>query len=190
MSEPVLPLGGAVYDGLVEVRETGPQGMVTLRGDLSDATLQAAVTDLTGVGMPALRGANTNGETGLLWMSPDELMVLMPYRQAGQAVENLSQALAGQHALAVNVSDARATFRLRGSQLRDILAKLAPVDFAPEALPVGELRRTRFAQVPAGVWLTDQGTAQVFCFRSVAEYMFTLLCTVADVDSRVAFHAR
>lgn len=190
MSEPVLPLGGAQYEGLVDVREIGPQGMVTLRGDLSSATLQKAVTDLTGVKMPGQRGANTSGESGLLWMSPDELLILVPYRQAGQAVARLGAALAGEHHLAVNISDARALFELRGSQLRDVLAKLTPVDTSPEGLTVGELRRTRFAQVAAGVWLTDRSTARVFCFRSVAEYMFTLLSTAAHPDARVGFHAK
>ncbi|WP_323772067.1 sarcosine oxidase subunit gamma [Antarctobacter sp.] len=190
MSEPVLPLGGASFDGLVEVREIGPQGMITLRGDLSSPEVIAAVTDLTGQPMPDLRGANTTGDTGLLWMSPDELLILVPYRQATSAVDRLNTALAGQHCLVVNVSDMRALFQLRGTQIRDVLAKLAPVDFAAEALPAGELRRTRFAQVAAGVWLVDDTSARVFCFRSVADYMLNLLSTVADPDSHVGFHVK
>lgn len=188
MSDPVLPLGGASFDGLVEVREIGPQGMITLRGDLALPQVIAAVTDLTGLEMPGLRAANTAGDTGLLWMSPDELLVLVPYRQALAAVDRLNEALSGLHVLVVNVSDMRALFQLRGTQLRDVLAKLAPVDFAPEALPVGELRRTRFAQVSAGVWLLDDTSARVFCFRSVAGYMFNLLSAVSDPDSHVGFH--
>jgi sarcosine oxidase subunit gamma len=190
MSEPVLPLGGTSFEGLIDVSEMAPQGMVTLRGDLSSPVLQAAVTDLTGVTMPGLRGAQMAGDSGLLWMSPDELLVLVPYRQAAQAVQRLTTALAGEHFLVLNVSDARVMFQLRGTQLRDVLAKVAPLDTSPEAFPVGELRRTRFAQVAAGVWLTDQGTARVFCFRSLAEYMFNLLSAVADPDSAVGFHAR
>lgn len=190
MSDPVLPLGGASFDGLVEVREIGPQGMITLRGDLSAPKVIAAVTDLTGLEMPNVRAANSAGDTGLLWMSPDELLVLVPYRQAPAAVDRLTAALDGQHVLVVNVSDMRALFQLRGTQLRDVLAKLAPVDFAPEAFPAGELRRTRFAQVAAGVWLLDDTSARIFCFRSVAGYMFNLLSAVADPDSRVGFHVK
>ncbi|MBY6114841.1 sarcosine oxidase subunit gamma [Mameliella alba] len=190
MSDPVLPLGGVRFEGLVDVRETGPQGMITLRGDLADGDVQAAVTDLTGVAMPDLRGANTEGDTGLLWMSPDELLVLVPYRQAAQAVTRLSKGLEGHHVLVVNVSDARALFQLRGTQVRDVLAKLAPVDFAPEAFAAGELRRTRLAQAAAGIWMSDDTTAHVFCFRSMATYMYGLLCTAADPNARVGFHAK
>ncbi|WP_421904506.1 sarcosine oxidase subunit gamma [Mameliella sp.] len=189
MSDPVLPLGGAQYEGLVDIREAGPQGMIALRGDLADERLQEAVTQMIGLPMPGVRGAQVMGESGVLWMSPDELLVLVPYRQAPRARAQLAEALQGQHALVENVSDMRAMFRLRGTQLRDVLAKLAPVDFARDAMPAGELRRTRFAQVAAGVWLVDDTTAQVFCFRSVADYMFKLLCTAADPDAFVGFHA-
>lgn len=188
MSDPVLPLGGARFEGLVDVQEAGPQGMVTLRGDLSSPEVQEVVTRLTGVRMPAQLGAEVRGENGLLWMSPDELLILVPYRQAGNTVAQLEKALAGQHMLAVNVSDARALFRLRGSHLRDVLSKLAPIDAAPGAFPVGVLRRTRLAQVAAGIWLTDISTGHVFCFRSVADYMFKLLCTAAHPDSTVDYH--
>lgn len=190
MSDPVLPLNGASFEGLCQVHETGPQGMITLRGDLSSPLVRAALRDATGLDVPDVRGVRSAGDTGLLWMSPDELMVLVPYRQAAALADRLATGLAGQHALVVNVSDMRALFQVRGTQIRDVLAKLAPVDFAPEALPVGELRRTRFAQVPAGVWLVDNATAQIFCFRSVAAYMFNLLSAVADPDSHVGFHAK
>ena len=190
MSEPVLPLGGASFDGLIALTEVGPQGMVTLRGDLAALAIQAAVADLTGLAVPGQRGASLSGDSGLLWMAPDELMILTPYRQAAQLADRLSAALDGHHVLVVNVSDARAVFEIRGSQVRDVLAKMAPIDTAPEALPLGEVRRTRFAQVAAAVWLTDQSTARVFCVRSVAEYMFSLISAVADPDSRVGFHAK
>jgi sarcosine oxidase subunit gamma len=190
MSDPVTAMNGASFEGLIEVRDIGPQGMVTLRGDLSSPVVRAAVTDLTGLAMPDRRGVKSTGDYSLLWMSPDEVLVLLPYRQADRAVTRLTDALTGEHTLAVNVSDARAMFRLRGSLLRDVLAKVAPLDTSPAGLPVGELRRTRFAQVAAGVWLTDMSTAHVFCFRSVAGYMFALLSTVADPHSAVGFHAK
>jgi len=189
MSEPVLPLGGAVFEGLIEIREMGPQGMVTLRGDMESEDMRAAASEVIGVPMPEMRGVNSADDRSLLWMSPDELLVLLPYRQAAGLVADLTGALSGHHTLALDVSDARALFRLRGSQLRDVLAKVTPIDTARDALPEWELRRTRFAQVAAGVWLTDPSTAQVFCFRSVAGYVFELLRTVADPDSAVGFHA-
>ncbi len=190
MSKPVLALGGARFDGLVRVTETGPQGMITLRGDLSAPQIQSAACDVTGVDFPGVREARTSGARGILWMSPDELMLLVPREGAAQMAADLAATLADSHALVADVSDARSHFTVQGKGLRDVLAKLAPVDMAPECFAVGSLRRTRFAQVPAGVWLPEETTAQIFCFRSVAQYMFDLLCAAADDNAAVGHFAR
>ncbi len=189
MSEPVLPLGGASFDGLVRIREAGPQGMITLRGDLSSTALKAAATGIAAVDFPAQRQANCVGERGLLWMSPDELLVLCPHAQADAAVAQMTATLGEAHALVVNVSDARAVFRLEGTDVREVLAKLAPVDLAPDRLAPGELRRTRLAQVAAAFWLREEGVAEVICFRSVARYVFDLLSVAAAPGSRVGCFA-
>ena len=48
-----------------------------------------------------------------------------------------------------------------------------------KAFPVGTLRRTRLAQVPAAIWFEDEETAFVVAFRSVADYVFALLSNAA-----------
>jgi sarcosine oxidase, subunit gamma len=76
------------------------------------------------------------------------------------------------HFLAVDVSDARAVFRVEGGQADQVLMKLAPVDLA--AMAPDELRRTRMAQVAGAFWAADGGYT-VVCFRSVAGYVMGLL---------------
>ncbi|MFZ7093415.1 sarcosine oxidase subunit gamma [Primorskyibacter sp. 2E233] len=185
MSEPVSPLKNASYDGLVQIQEVGPLGMITLRGDLASSDIKNAATGVAGVDMPKQRGANCVDERGILWMSPDELLVLCPYGEAAVASQTMTSLLSGSHALAVNVSDARAVFHITGDKTREVLAKLSPADLSPEALPVGELRRTRLAQVAAAFWMRSETHAQVICFRSVADYVFDLLKTAAHPASAV-----
>ncbi|WGW05837.1 sarcosine oxidase subunit gamma family protein [Tropicibacter oceani] len=187
MPPAVSPLMNASYDGLVQVTELGPLGMITLRGDLSNAALVKAATAVAGVKMPGLRGASCNGDHGILWMSPDEVLVLCPHAEVATAVATLGAALQGQHALVADVSDARAVFALKGAMTREVLAKLTPADMSPEGLPVGELRRTRLAQVAAALWLRDKDEAQVICFRSVADYAFGVLKSAAHPASGVGF---
>ena len=88
----------------------------------------------------------------------------------------------------MNVSDARAVFRIKGPNTREVLAKLAPVDLSPQAFGPGMIRRTRLAQVPAAFWMEDTDTAQLVCFRSVAQYVFDLLKTAAQPGSEVGFY--
>lgn len=186
MSDPVLPLGGARFDGLIAVEEVA-QGMIALRGTLDAEPIRTAVTALTGATMPGPREATAKGDRGLLWMSPDELLILVPRADAAQAAKELADTLSGEHALVADASDARALFELTGddARLRETLAKLSPADTAPASLPPGTLRRTRLAQVPAAFWLTGPGSARVMCFRSVARYAFDLLSHAAAPDAAV-----
>lgn len=185
MSNAVSALNGASYEGFVRVEEIGLQGMITFRGDLASVKVKNAVTGVTGVDMPGQREANVLEESGIAWMSPDELLVMTPYDEVEDKLALIEKALKGQHYLAVNVSDARAVFRLTGSGVREVIAKLCPVDMSPDAFAPGQFRRTRMAQVPAAFWMPDAQTVQIICFRSVAEYMFNLLKTAAEPGGEV-----
>ncbi|MCR9107420.1 sarcosine oxidase subunit gamma family protein [Marivita sp. XM-24bin2] len=190
MSDVALALDGASFEGLVKIEELAGQGMVTLRGNLTDKAIVKAVKDVFGVSLPGTRETAFEGDTGALWMSPDEALLLCAYDAAQAKADDLAAKLAGSHALVVNVSDARAVFQLKGSMLREVIAKLAPVDMSPDVFKPGAVRRTRMAQVAAAFWMDDASTARVVCFRSVAEYMFNLLSTAADDSSAVNHFTR
>ena len=175
------------FDGLVTLREITGQGMLTLRGDVSSMVLRTAVTTLSGADFPGQRGANVQGARGLLWMSPDELAILLPRSEAPGAATRLADQLKGEHALVVDVSDARVQFAIEGRVVRETIAKCAPVDMHPDSFRPGELRRTRFGQVAAGFWMPDDRSARIFCFRSVRDYMADLLKAAADAHAEVAY---
>ena len=183
MSEPVSALKGAKFDGLVQVAEAGVQGMISLRGDFSDAAFRAAIEGATGAAFPEQRQVSAGAARAALWMSPDEL--LCPRAEAPGLAAELAQTLSGSHALVAEISDARAMFTLNGAHVREVLAKLCPADLAPAALPVGELRRTKMAQIAAAFWLTEEGAANVICFRSVADYAFGTLKAASHKASAV-----
>ncbi|WP_397544698.1 sarcosine oxidase subunit gamma family protein [Roseovarius salis] len=189
MSEAVSALKNAAYEGTVAVREAGLQGMITLRGDLSSDKVKRAVEAATGAAMPGLRGISVSGNRAAAWMSPDELLLMVDHGQVAETLAGIETALAGVHFLAVDVSDARAVFEIRGKTVREVIAKLCPVDIAPGRFDPGEIRRTRMAQVPAAIWMEDAETVKVICFRSVAEYVFGLLSDAAAPGGEVGFFA-
>ncbi|WP_137702074.1 sarcosine oxidase subunit gamma [Marimonas lutisalis] len=189
MSETLSALKGARFAGIAVVTEAGLRGMITVRGDLADTDVKNAVTGVAGVDMPGQREINTVGERGIAWMSPDELLVMVPHGEAEQAVETMNAALTGAHALVVNVSDARAVFDVTGPHAREVLGKLMPVDFSAVGFGPGMIRRSRMAQVPAAVWMTGEDAFRVVCFRSVAQYVFDLLKAAAAEGSEVGLYA-
>lgn len=184
MSEAVSALGGQSWDeGIARIEEIGPQGMITLRGSLADPMVKNAATGVAAVDMPEDARANCVGDRGICWMSPDELLVLCPYDTVAPNLKKMRATLGLSHALAVDVSDARATFRLHGPKAREVLAKVMPVDLSPAAFTEGMFRRSRLAQVPAAIWLHGPETFQIVCFRSVAQYVYDVLKAAAAPGS-------
>ena len=182
----VSALPGAEARGLVTIREMGRQGMVSLRADPGEAA--RAVARVTGAEMPAPRKISTGKDCAVAWMSPDELLILCDVDQAGKIAFDLSEALTGQHHLALDISDARAMFSVTGEAgaIRDVLAKITPADIG--ALAPGEMRRTRVQQVAGAIWFQSEGEARVICFRSVARYVFDLMAMSAREGGAVGYH--
>lgn len=192
MSEATSALNGARFDGAVRVEELGLRGMILLRGDFGDAGFREAAAEAAGVDFPDVRRISQAGERGLAWMSPDELLLLAPYGEAGALRRSVEERLAGVHHLALDVSDARAMFRLTGDGARDVLAKGAPIDLSRQAFGPGDLRRTRLGQVAAAIWRSAAGESEeevfeLICFRSVAEHVFAWLKTASRPDSLPGF---
>ncbi|MDB5660685.1 MAG: sarcosine oxidase subunit gamma [Cypionkella sp.] len=182
MSNVVSALGQVAFDGFAKVREIGPVGMISLRAKSDLPGLAAAILAAVGLGVPGQRQIEIAGDKAAGWMSPDEYLLLLPYAETNAALAAIAEALAGQHHLAVTLSDARAVFRVEGAKADQVLAKLSPVDFA--TLGPKELRRTRAAQVAAAFWKDGDGYT-VVCFRSVAGYMMGLLSHSATKGSEV-----
>lgn len=173
MSKAVSALGGVSHKGFAEVAEAGLRGMITVRGDLGSAAMKKAVKAAAGTAVPAQRRIEVAGERAAAWMSPDELLVLVPYGEAQATVAALEAALSGTHHLVADVSDARAVFTIRGARADEVLRKLCPVDL--DVLAEGEIRRTRAAQVASAFWKSGPDEFTLVSFRSVAAYVMGLL---------------
>ncbi|MCX7289211.1 MAG: sarcosine oxidase subunit gamma [Rhodobacterales bacterium] len=177
--QPRSALGGMTFAGFASVRETGPVGMITMRAK-NLKSLGKAVKAAVGTRVPAQRRIEVAGDKACAWMSPDEYLLLMPYADVSGALGAISKALAGEHHLAADVSDARAVFRIEGDSADRVLCKLCPADL--DRLAPGEVRRTRAAQVAVAFWRQDGGYTLV-SFRSVAGYVMGLLSHSARIGS-------
>ena len=186
MSEPMTRANDA--SGIVTISEAGPTGMVTLRADLNDPKVQSALA-FSGREIPQAGRTTGGDEASVLWMSPDELLMICAYDAADVLVANMVEAFEDTHSLVVNVSDARALFDLAGEgrAIREVLAKVSPADMRETSLGVGHVRRTRLAQVPAAFWFTGKDAARLICFRSVKGYVSGLLAKVAEPGRDVGY---
>jgi sarcosine oxidase subunit gamma len=108
-------------------------------------------------------------------MSPDEVLLFVAYDQAGALAASLGAALAGEHHLAVDVSDARAVITLAGANVAEVLAKGASVDLGAAAFPAGTARRSHIGGVAVGFWRKSEHEWEIVCFSSFARYLFDWL---------------
>ena len=158
----------------MKVREATPRGMFAVKGDLADEALREAACAAAGTEFPEA-GQVVIGEGGLVWMAPDEILLLTEADRRGEALGRLRRMAKGRHVLVEDVSDMRAGFVLEGAEVRDVLARVTPADVSPGALPPGRVRRTRVGQVAAAVWFPEESQAEVLCFRSVGAYVLEML---------------
>lgn len=170
-------------EALASITRAVGLGMITIRADLARAG--DAIAEAVGLAIPEVTRIVTDGSRSLGWMSPDELLLVLPLAEVSQARTDLEQALTGEHALIADVSDLRVVFDLTGPKAEQVLAKLCPVDFA--TLPKDGLRRTRAAQVAVALWRQGRGF-RVISFRSTADYLGLILENAAiagsDLDPR------
>ncbi|MEM1302591.1 MAG: sarcosine oxidase subunit gamma family protein [Pseudomonadota bacterium] len=178
------------FDGLARIEQVTGLGMISVRGTLADAAFQSAVKSATGVAVPE-RGhvAQDSGRT-FAWMSPDEILVVCAAADVNDVLGALHAGLGALHHMVTDVSDARAVFRIAGPASRDVLAKVCPVDLRPAEFTTGQFRRTRMAQVACAFWALDDTTFQLIGFRSVQDYIWDALTTVANPDAPVGHFAR
>lgn len=170
----------------VNVTRLSPCGMVSLRADLSDPAVADACRAAAGAAAPQMRRINVGAGGSVAWMAPDELLFIVPAAAPVRAA--IAEALAGRRHLAVDLSDARARFRIAGQGAREVIAKGAPADLRAGAFAAvtdgsGDFRRTRLGQIAAAFWAPEDDAMEVVCFRSVADHAETWLRQAARSGS-------
>ena len=173
------------FQGYVTIRQKSDHSMFTLRASLASSKVKAALKSCLNIAVPQSGTYAQTGGTLLAWMSPDELLIMVPRAAGGATFAALEQALDGLHYLLADVSDARSTFTIEGGLAREVVAKLAPMDVLAAQFPVGGFARTRFAQVAGAIFVEQEDHLNLICFRSAQDYVFGILCGAAKPGSEV-----
>lgn len=168
-------------EALARIARVDGLGMIAIRAELSRAG--DAIAEAAGLAVPRATRITTDGSRSLGWMSPDELLLVLPAPERPEAQAALEQALAGEHALVADVSDMRAVFDVTGPHAADVIAKLSPADLA--GIPPDGLRRSRAAQTAVAFWRLPDGY-RIIGFRSTADYLATVLQNAATPGSTLA----
>jgi sarcosine oxidase subunit gamma len=155
---------------MVELTELPGSMRLILRGR---AVALEAAADVLGFALPPVCRAAVGGERAVLWLGPDEFLLLVP--EADTIATDLARALAGlPHAL-VDVGQRQVALQLRGPDATDVLNAGCPLDLHPDAFPVGMCTRTVLAKSEIILWRTATDTFRMDVVRSFAPYVRTFL---------------
>jgi sarcosine oxidase, subunit gamma len=118
---------------------------------------------LLGVPLPEPNRVRTVGERAILWLGPDEYLIVAPDGDdvAGLEAESV-----------VDVSANRTTIELSGPNARDVLEKGMPIDLHPRAFGPGDCAQTLLARAQVLVRQVDaKPTYHVLVRGSFARYL-------------------
>jgi sarcosine oxidase subunit gamma len=87
-----------------------------------------------------------DGPRAVLWLGPDEWLVLGPPHSAREIVTELDAALEGEHRSVIDVSANRVAIELGGPGRHELLASGCPLDMHPRAWRRGMCAQTLFAK--------------------------------------------
>lgn len=159
------------------LRQLPPATRLALRGD---PKVMAAAADALGLprGDTPCR-ALRNGNRAVLWLGPDERLLLGPADAAEEMRDLLQRALAGTAHSLVEISHAQVAFEVSGARAPAALNTGCPLDLDPASFPVDMCTRTVFAKAQIVLWRTGPETFRVETGRSFAPYVTKILAQAA-----------
>jgi sarcosine oxidase subunit gamma len=153
------------------------RGQLALRGNSADHEFVEGVQGVLGVGVPLdPNTAIVAGNITVLWLGPDEWLVVTPDGQEAELVERINDALAGQHFAVSDVSDSRAIIGLTGVHARDVLMKGCGLDLHPRVFNAGDCAQSSLARCHMLLHqINEIPTYDVYVHRSFSDYAWRWL---------------
>ena len=153
------------------------RGLLVLRGDGASTEFRSAVSTALGLepGVEPLTAVRKR-DVSMLWLGPDEWLVVIPDRRVERIERTLREALDGQRAALIDISHSRTVLTLSGPDARAVLSKGCPLDFHPRVFGPGRCAQSRLAKCQMLIHQTSATPAfDVYVHRSFAQYAWTWL---------------
>ena len=159
-------------------------GKLNLRG--GGDMLPALKTHTGCAALPDNNRFLTVGDRHLVWLGPDEFLLLC---EAGSEINLHSQLmidLEHVHAAATNVTDSLCALSLRGPAARRVLAKGCALDLHPAVFTPGMCAQTMLSHAAVTLIATEENRFMIICRTSFAPYLHDWLMD-AGMEYGVSF---
>ena len=174
LGEQAKPIDGSCG---VWANEIPHLGYISLRGNGADPAFVTAASTSLGVSLPLqpCTFASSNGIT-ILWLSPDEWMIVCPRAQLSALLGSLRQALTDVRSQVIDNSGGYTQVVIEGPNALDVLQHVSVYDFA--SMEPGRVVGTTFGK--SSVYAFRQGEGyRLMIRRSFADYIWRYLVRAA-----------
>ena len=108
----------------------------------------------------------------MLWLGPDEWLIVTPPDERGSVEDRLSEALRGGHSSVTDISGGQTLITLSGERARQVLAKGCSLDLHPRSFGQGKCAQTLVAGANVILRWADLGPSfDLIVRRSFADYL-------------------
>ena len=117
----------------------------------------------------------TSGERRIIWLGPDEYLVLVKTGEEDSLSSVISGVLSSQHHAATIVTDALACLQLDGPAVRDVLAKGCALDLHHTKFTAGMCAQTLLASASITLLCEGDSSFRIICRTSFLDYVMAWL---------------
>jgi sarcosine oxidase subunit gamma len=121
--------------------------------------------------------ASRFGEIEVLWLGPDEWLVLAPPGRERELAAALRRAIEPHDGAVTDVSAQRAALEMTGVHVREVLARGCSIDLHPRVSPMGSCVQTLLARTGVVIVVHDNSASDflVLVTASFADYLASWL---------------
>lgn len=164
----------------LRVAEETLHGIIRIQADGQSVQSTTAIQSALGLELPQPERSTEASGTRLIWVGPNEWLVLCTLEDETIRFDALSARLAGQFATVTLVSDSRVSFKVSGMSAPDFLAKGCAIDLDDKVFPVGAAVTTRFAAQPAMLVRRGRSEFVLYFDVSMAAFLVDWMLDAAD----------
>jgi sarcosine oxidase subunit gamma len=144
------------------------------------AEVVSTVSEALGVVLPTKPNTvASSGDVAVLWLGPDEWLVVGPPGGANGVEAGVRAALNGRPGSVVDVSAQRTTLVVRGPAARDVLAHGCALNLHPDEFGTGRCAQTMMARAQVVLWHVKEDEFRMLVRASYAGYLAAWLLDAA-----------
>lgn len=171
----------SIDDKVLAITEHAFLGHVNIRGASDNKKFTSAAKKALGAELPTR--ANTflvAGENTVLWLGPNEWLVITPSGKATALIEKFEKLLGNTFSAVNDVSGGNTVLEISGDKAQALLRKGCPLDLHHSVFSTGQCAQTVIAKTSMLLWQTDKAPVYKLAVRrSFADYLGLWLADAA-----------